>query len=68
MSSRVSLTSWGESAPLALVSHSSNDGVKIKIPFGVDVLLYQPASQPIFSYFGRLKLNLILLLPQLRLA
>ena len=44
LSSRVSLTSWGEGASLALVGHPFSDGVMIKIPYGVDVLLRQPAS------------------------
>ena len=48
--SGTSLTSWGEGASLALVGHPSSDGVKIKIPYGVDVLLHRPASHPIFSY------------------
>ena len=48
MSSGVSLTSWRDGASLALVGHPSNDGVTIKIPSGVDVLLYQPASHPSF--------------------
>ena len=46
MSSRVSLTSWGEGASLALVGHPSSDGIMIKIPYGVDVLLRQPALHP----------------------
>ena len=50
VSSRTSLTSWGESASLALVGHSSSDGVTIKMPYGVDVL-HQPVSHPIFSYW-----------------
>ena len=37
------------------------------MPYGVDVL-HQPALHPIFSYLGWLKLNLALLLDQLRLA
>ena len=48
VSSRVSLTSW-RGASLALVGHPSSDGVTIKIPYGVDVLLHQPASHPIFT-------------------
>ena len=40
MSSGASLTSWGEGASLALVGHPSSDGVTIKIPFAVDVLLH----------------------------
>ena len=51
VSSGVSLTSWGEGASLALVGHPSSDGITIKIPYGVDVLLHQPASHPIFSYW-----------------
>ena len=39
MSSRVSLTSWGEGASLDLVGHPSSDGVTIKIPHGVDQFL-----------------------------
>ena len=49
VSSRASLTSWGDGATLALVGHPSSDGVTIKTPHGVDVLLYRPASHPIFS-------------------
>ena len=40
VSSRVSLTSWGEGASLALVGHPSSDGITTKIPCGVDVLLH----------------------------
>ena len=47
---RVSLTSWGEDASLALVGHPSSDGITIKIPYGVDVLSRRPALHPIFSY------------------
>ena len=35
---------------MALVRHPSSDGVTIKIPYSVDVLLHQPVSCPIFSY------------------
>ena len=35
--SRVSLTSWGEGASLALVYRPSSDGVIIKIPYSLDV-------------------------------
>ena len=42
MSSGASLTSWGEGASLALVGHPSSDGIIIKIPSGVDVLLHFP--------------------------
>ena len=45
-----SLTSWGEGASLALVVHPSNDGVTIKMPFGLHVF-HRPASHPIFSYW-----------------
>ena len=48
--SGASLTSWAESASLALVGHLSSDGVTIKMPHGVDIL-HRPASHPIFSYW-----------------
>ena len=41
VSSESSLTSWGEGASLALVGHSSSDGVTIKMPYGVDVFIDQ---------------------------
>ena len=47
----VNITSWGEGASLALIGHPSSDGITIKIPYGVDVLLRRPASHPIFSYW-----------------
>ena len=37
----VGLTSWGEVASLAFFEQPSNDGVMIKIPYVVDVLLHQ---------------------------
>ena len=40
MSNRVSPTSWGEHASLALTFHPSIDGVTMKIPDGVDILLH----------------------------
>ena len=68
MSSRASLTSLGEGASLVLVGDPSSDGVMVKMPYGVDVL-HQPASKPIYwVLLGWLKLNLALLLDQLRLA
>ena len=51
VSSGISLTSWGEGASLAFVGHPSSYGIMIKIPYGVDVLLHQPALHPIFSYW-----------------
>ena len=45
VSSGVSLTPWGEGVSSALVGHPSSGGITIKIPYGVDVLLHQPASQ-----------------------
>ena len=54
----MNLTSWGEDASLALVGHPYIDGVTIRIPYGVDVLLH----------LRWLKLNLALLLDQLSLA
>ena len=41
--------SWGEVTSLALVSHPSNDGVTIKIPYWVDVLFHPPALHPALS-------------------
>ena len=49
VSSRVSLTSWGKNASLALVNHSSTDVVTIEIPYWVDVLLHQHACIPSFA-------------------
>ena len=49
VSSGVSRTSWGEGASLALDGHPIGDGITTKIPYGLDVLLHQPASHPIFS-------------------
>ena len=51
MSSWVNLTSWGKGASLVLVGHPSSDGITIKIPYKVDVLLHRPASHPIFFYW-----------------
>ena len=45
--SRASLTSWGEVSSLALVDHTSGDGVTVKLPSGIDVLLHPPALHPI---------------------
>ena len=39
----------GQGASLAMVGHPSSDGVTIKIPYGINVSLHQPASYPIFS-------------------
>ena len=39
VSSGVTLTSWGEDVSLDLVGHPSSDGIKIKLPYGVDFLL-----------------------------
>ena len=50
VSSMVSLTSWG-GVSLALVGHPSSNGVTMKIPYGVDVLLHRPDLHPIFSYW-----------------
>ena len=64
-----SLSSWGEGASLALVGHPSSDGTTIKLPYGVDVLLYRSTSLTHHLFLlGWLKLNLILLLDQLKLA
>ena len=45
VSSRVSLTSRGEGVSLGLVGHPSSDGITIKMPYRVDVLLHhQPGT------------------------
>ena len=51
VSSRANLTSWGEDTTLALVGHPYSNGVIIKMPYRVDVLLHRPVLHPIFSYF-----------------
>ena len=51
VSSRVSFTSWGECASLALVGHPSSDSVRIKILYGVDVLFHWPELHPTESDF-----------------
>ena len=48
MSNGASLTSWGEGASLALVGHPSSDGITLKIPYGVDVLLINQLCTPSF--------------------
>ena len=40
VSSRDSFTSWGEGASLTLVDYPSSEGVTVKIPYGIDVLLH----------------------------
>ena len=67
MFSGVSFILWGEGASLALVGHPSSDGITIKMPYGVDVL-HRPALHPHLFRLGWLKLNLALMLDQLRLA
>ena len=44
------LPPWRE-VSLALLDHPCSDVITIKIPYGVDVLLYQPTLHPIFSYW-----------------
>ena len=46
MSRRASLTSWGESASLAVVGYPSSDGVTIKMPYWVDLLIDQLRTPP----------------------
>ena len=41
MSSRASLTSWGEDASLALLGRSFSSGVTIKMPYGTDFHINQ---------------------------
>ena len=61
------LNSWGEGGSLALVGQLSSDGVTIKIPSGIDVLLRRPAWHHIFL-IGLLKTESLSLLDQLRLT
>ena len=58
----------GEGASLALVGHNSNDGVTIKMPYGVDVGFTSTSFTHHLFLLGWLKLNWGLLLDQLRLA
>ena len=48
MSSKVSLTSWGEGSSLALVGHPSSDGITIKVPYGVDFYYIDQLRTPSF--------------------
>ena len=48
VSSRVSLTSWGECASLALVGHPSSDCITIKIPYGADIYYVDQPRTPSF--------------------
>ena len=48
MFSRVSLISWGEVGSLALLGHPFTDGITIKIPYRVDVILHQQLHTPSF--------------------
>lgn len=41
----------GEDGSLVFASLGSVDVVTIKIPHGVDILLYQPVLHPIFTYW-----------------
>ena len=54
VSSRTNLTSCREGASLVFVDHPSSDGVTVKIPYRVDVLLHRPAWHPSFP-FGLVK-------------
>ena len=60
VSSRVGITPWGGGAFLALVGHTSSDGITIKILYKIDDLLRRSATQLI--------LNLNLLLGPFRLT
>ena len=66
MLSGASLSSWREGASLALVGHTSSDGLTVKMPYGVDFFIDQLRTHPFL--LGWLKLNLALLLDHLRLA
>ena len=39
-----------EGASLAVVGHPSSNGVTMKVPYGLDILLHWLASPLIFSY------------------
>ena len=49
MSSKASLTSWGEGDSLALVGHPSSDDVTIKIPSGEMFYYINQSHNPSFS-------------------
>ena len=68
MATRANLTSWGEGASIALVGDPSSDDVMIKMPYRVDVLHHPALSAPHLFLFDWVKLNLALLLDQLRMA
>ena len=43
LSSGVTHTSWGEGVSIALIGQPFNNGFTVKISYGVDFLLHQPA-------------------------
>ena len=47
----MSILFHGQEVPLAFADHASHGGLIIKILYGVDVLLDQPALHYIFSYW-----------------
>ena len=61
VTSRASLTSWGEGAFLALFGDPYSDSVTIKMPYGVDVFTSTSFAPHLFL-LDWLKLNLALLL------
>ena len=67
MSSGVSLTTWGEGASLALVGHPSGDDITIKNTV-LRFFIASTSLSPQVFLLGLLKLNLILLLDQLKLT
>ena len=68
MSSGVSLTSWGEGASLALVGHACSDGSHYKNTLRGRCFITLTSLAPHLFLLSCLKLNLILLLDQLRLV
>ena len=60
------LTSWGEGASLTLVGYPFSDDITIKICYGVCFVALTSLTPHLFLS-GWLKLNLILLLDQLKL-
>ena len=67
MSSGGSFSSWGEGASLALVDHAYRDGATKKMPYGVNVFTTISIAPHLFL-LRWLKLNLVLLLDQLKLV
>ena len=68
MSSRASLTLWEKDTSLALAGHPSIDGLTVKNTLWGRCITTSASLASHFFLMGWLKLNLDLLLDQLRLA